>query len=185
MHGEEVPLEDGMTERRKLDLTGAAELLRIFNSYLRHEQAARAGSQGSDESRGQDVQAAEVRAQRKAEAVKQRALQEGWSMRRWQDFAAAAGREAASRAAPAVAADPTRSSAWLFRSDEDRLVVHVRRIEGSTAADLQRLVQCLSELLEQVRRKAQNANDVEDRAAEKVGGRVAAPASSPSAESIR
>ena len=182
VHGEEVALEDGTTERRKLDLTGAAELLRIFNTYLRRaEEAARAGTQASDESSGRDPQAAGARAQRKAEEVRQRALQEGWSRRRWQDFAAAAGREASSRAGPA-GAGLARSPAWLFRSDEDRLVVHMRCIEGSTAAELQRLAQCLSDLLEQVRRKAQSTKDVEDRAAEKGVGREAAPGSGPGAE---
>jgi hypothetical protein len=107
--------------------------------------------QASNEDGGGDLQAAEVRAQRKAESVKQRALQEGWSRRRWQDFAAAAGREMSSRIGHSEAQGAACSPGWLFRADEDQLVVHLRCLEGSTSAELRRLVQCLSDLLEQVR----------------------------------
>jgi ParB/RepB/Spo0J family partition protein len=164
VNGEDVKLEDGSTEVRKLDLTGAVELLRTYNNYVRREQTMALGRPVKDDEAGANaLKVARARAQRRAEAVKQRALRESWSRRKWQAFAAAAGKQPPANGE----CETARAAGRLFQMSKKRLTVYVQNIQASSAADLQRLAQRLSELLEQVRRQAKLARDVESQMSER------------------
>ncbi|OFX25436.1 MAG: hypothetical protein A2V77_15265 [Anaeromyxobacter sp. RBG_16_69_14] len=174
--GEEVELADGSKEVRKLDLTGAVELQRTFNSYCRLEEAAagtssKAVRDQNDRERAAVEARGRAKAQCKAEAVKARALRENWSRRRWQDFAAAVAKQGPAPIRSGIKIP--RPPGCLFDSREDRLIVNVRCIAGGPVAELRRLARCLSELLERVEREA-DRGEVRERQCAAVAGDSAA-----------
>jgi ParB/RepB/Spo0J family partition protein len=154
--GEQIQIGD-TTELRKLDLTGAVELQRTFNTYLRQEEAAAKAAAKDAKGLVRALAAAARKAQHKAEGVKRRALRETWSRRRWQDFASAA-------AQPLVAEPPTedgREQDAIFEASATRLVVHLDRIAGGGPAELERLASRLSQVLAQVRNEERSSTVVQ------------------------
>ena len=130
--GEQVKVGEGV-EVRKLDLTGAVELQRIYNTYLRKEEAeARAKNQGDKMVAARAVSVAAKKAQQRAEALKRRAFRENWSRRRWQNFAADA-------AETPKAALVEKRQKPLFECSGSRLVIHLDRWAAASAGEIDSL----------------------------------------------
>ncbi len=132
--GRDVEVEAGVTERRKLDLTAAVELMRVHRALLREEQAKakKPGGEGGHDPRREADAAA--RATNRAQAVQRKALAENWSRSTWQNYAASVG----ARVADAVGeqnrterSGATRSSR-LFDATAAQFTVYLRRLDGST-----------------------------------------------------
>lgn len=145
--GEPVPVGDGV-ETRRLDLTGAVELQRIHNTYLRQaEAAARAGAQDDKKGLDRAIAGAAKKAQQRAEAVKRRALKENWSRRRWQSFASAASSVKSEAKGEGGTDRPANARHLaLHEEHEGRLVIHLDRLERGTRAEVRLLAERIGRL---------------------------------------